>query len=87
MSKPKPMSPREVKKAMAGLDVSFGDLGDTLGVASRTTRRWADPPTSPTHREVPPPAAGLIRLMLAGIVTARQAYQAVRGLPIDPPKR
>jgi hypothetical protein len=83
MAKPKQMPPKELERAMSHLDVSFAGLGDSLGVASRTTRRWAEDPASPTARAVPPSAAALIRLMVAGIVTPRQAYQASRGIAID----
>lgn len=70
---------------MADLDLSFGGLADPLGVNSRTIRRWADHPLSPDSRDVPPPVAGIIRLMVGGFITPRQMWQAVHGVKIDPP--
>lgn len=78
MSDPKPMPADEFDAALKKLGMDKGMLSGVLGVTIRQPQRWAvdEPPA-------PPLAAGVIRLMLAGIVKPRQVWQAVRGSKID----
>lgn len=64
------MTPNQFRSALSRLDLSQVRAAKLLGADERTARRWAA-----GDRGIPPTAEILLRLMLAGKVTADDIEQ------------
>lgn len=65
------MTAPQYRAALARLGLSQVEAGRVLGVDPRTSRRWAL-----GERELPPPAAKLLSLLLAGKVSVEDVKAA-----------
>lgn len=65
------MTANQFRAALARLELSQLGAARLCGVDGRTTRRWAL-----GERAIPPPAAILLRLLLAGKVTPKDIEAA-----------
>jgi DNA-binding transcriptional regulator YiaG len=65
------MTPTDLRTILQHLGLTQAGAAAVLGVSERSVRAWAD-----GFRNIPEPAVKLLRLMDAGVVTARQVSAA-----------
>lgn len=65
------MTPLELRTILDSLGLTQAGAAAVLGVSERSVRSWAS-----GFRNIPEPAAKLLRLMAAGLVTAAEVQDA-----------